>query len=242
MATAHAAEAIVLRSFRTGEADRVVHLLTPDGRVNVIAKGARRTTAKLGARLEPFTRIEAMIQPGKGDLATITGAHVLWTGDDLRRDPARVLAATAGVEAVIRLFPEPEPDERLFLGLARYLEALAGPLGDDPRATAETITLAFVLKLLALAGWRPELAACGGCGGPVEVYDAAAGCAFCAGCGSGIPLDARAAAAAERLLGEPLTPVALDPDARAAIAGVCRATAQEHGGVRLGLLGRAPTG
>ena len=133
MAAAHASEAIVLRTFRTGEADRVVHLLTPDGRVNAIAKGARRTTAKLGARLEPFTRIEAMLQPGRGDLLTLTGAHVLWSGDDLRRDPMRVLAGTAGVEAVVRLFPEPEPDERLYQGLARYLEALAEPLGDDPR-------------------------------------------------------------------------------------------------------------
>ena len=242
MAAAHASEAIVLRTFRTGEADRVVHLLTPDGRVNAIAKGARRTTAKLGARLEPFTRIEAMLQPGRGDLLTLTGAHVLWSGDDLRRDPKRVLAGTAGVEAVVRLFPEPEPDERLYQGLARYLEALAEPLGDDPRAAADTLTLAFTLKLLALAGWRPEVAACAGCGGPVEVYDAAAGCAFCAACGSGVPLDPASAAAAARLLAEPLAPVALGADTRAAIARVCRATAQEHGGVRLSLLGRGATG
>ena len=242
MATAYAAEAIVLRSFRTGEADRVVHLLTPDrGRVHVIAKGARRTTAKLGARLEPFTRIEAMIQPGKGDLATITGAHVLWSGDDLRRDPARVLAATAGIEAVVRLFPEPEPDERLFRGLERYLEAMAEPLGDDPRAGAEALTLGFALKLLALAGWRPELASCAGCGGAVEVFDAAAGCAFCATCGSGIPLDAATATAADRLLAAPLAPVALAAGQASAIARVCRAIADEHGGVRLSLLGQGAT-
>ena len=239
MAEPRAVEAIVLRGFRTGEADLVVHLLTPDGRVNAIAKGARRTTAKLGARLEPFTRIEAMLAAGKGDLSTITGAHVLWSGDDLRRDPMRVLAGTAGLEAVVRLFPEPEPDERLFRGLERYLEALAGPLGDDPAAAAETLTLAFALKLLALAGWRPEVAACAGCGGAVEVYDAAAGCAFCAACGSGVPLDQASATAAARLLAEPLAPVALGPDARAAIARVCRATAHEHGDVRLTLLGRA---
>ena len=239
MPPAHAAEAIVLRTFRTGEADRVVHLLTPDrGRVNAIAKGARRTTAKLGARLEPCTRIEAMLQPGKGDLATITGAHVLWSGDDLRRDPVRVAAAMAGLEAVIRLFPEPEPDERLFRGLQRYLEQLAEPLGADAAAAAEGITLAFALKLLALAGWRPDVAACAACGGPVAVFDAAAGCAYCSGCGSGIPLDPAAAAAVERLLAAPLAPPDLDEAHRADVARVCRAIAQEHGGVRLTLLGR----
>lgn len=243
MATAYAAEAIVLRTFRTGEADRVVHLLTPDhGRVHVIAKGARRTTAKLGARLEPFTRIEAMIQPGKGDLATITGAHVLWSGDDLRRDPVRVLAATGGIEAVVRLFPEPEPDERLYRGLERYLEAMAEPLGEDPRAGAETLTLAFALKLIALAGWRPELGACVGCGGAVEVLDAAAGCAYCASCGSGVPLSAAAAASAERMLASPLQPVPLGAGQAAEIARACRAIADAHGGVRLALLGQGATG
>lgn len=244
MATAFAADAIVLRSFRTGEADRVVHLLTPDhGRVNVIAKGARKTTAKMGARLEPMTRIEAMIQPGKGDLATITGAHVLWSGDDLRRDAVRVLAATGGIEAVVRLFPEPEPDQRLFDGLARYLVALTEPLGDDVRGGADVLTLAFVLKLLALAGWRPEVAACVGCGGAVEVYDAAAGCAFCSACGSGSVLDQATATAAARLLAEPLGALlALSAPQRGAIARLCRATAEEHGGVRLALLGSSPTG
>jgi DNA repair protein RecO (recombination protein O) len=243
VATAYAADAIVLRSFRTGEADRVVHLLTPAGRVNVIAKGARKTTAKMGARLEPMTRIEAMIQPGKGDLATITGAHVLWSGDDLRRDPVRVLAATGGIEAIVRLFPEPEPDQRLFDGLARYLVAMTEPLGEDVRVGADVLTLAFVLKLLALAGWRPEVAACVGCGGAVEVYDAAAGCAFCASCGSGIPLDQGSANAATRLLGEPLGGLLELPAAqRTAIARLCRATAQEHGDVRLSLLGQPVTG
>jgi len=243
VATAYAADAIVLRSFRTGEADRVVHLLTPAGRVNVIAKGARKTTAKMGARLEPMTRIEAMIQPGKGDLSTITGAHVLWSGDDLRRDPIRVLAATGGIEAIVRLFPEPEPDQRLFDGLARYLVAMTEPLGDDVRTGADVVTLAFVLKLLALAGWRPEVAACVECGGAVEVYDAAAGCAFCGACGSGLPLDQPSATAATRLLGEPLgAVVTLSATQRKTIARLCRATAEEHGGVRLSLLGQSPTG
>ncbi len=243
MAGAYATEAIVLRSFRTGEADRVVHLLTPAyGRVNVIAKGARKTTAKMGARLEPLTRIDAIVQPGKSDLATITGADVLWSGDQLRRDPVRVLAAMSAIEAVVRLFPEPEPDERLYRGLQRYLEALTEPLGDDLRGAADTLTLAFVVKLLAIAGWRPDVAACVGCGGAVKVYDAAAGCGFCALCGSGIPLGPEAAATTVRMLNEPLGAVPTPaPNLRSLIAQLCRATAEEHGGVRLTLLGERPT-
>ena len=48
-------EAVVLRSLRLGEADRVLHLYTPSrGRVGAVAKGVRRTRSRVGARLEPF--------------------------------------------------------------------------------------------------------------------------------------------------------------------------------------------
>lgn len=243
MAGAYATEAIVLRSFRTGEADRVVHLLSPThGRVNVIAKGARRTKARLGARLEPLTRIDAILQPGRSELAVITGADVLWSGDDVRRDPLRALAATAGVEAVVRLFPEPEPDERLYRGLQRFLEVLAGSLGDDPRSMLDITTIGFVLKLLALAGWRPELGACVRCGLEVAVYDAQAGCAFCGGCGSGTPLSPAAAVVAGRMLTEPLgRGIAASLQDRREITRICRATAEAHGNVRLALLGQGST-
>ena len=51
-------EAIVLRSIRYGEADRILHLYTPrHGRVGAIAKGVRRSRSRFGARLEPFFRV-----------------------------------------------------------------------------------------------------------------------------------------------------------------------------------------
>ena len=233
----------MLRSFRTGEADRVVHLLTPGyGRVNVIAKGARRTTGKMGASLEPLTRLEVVLQPGRGDLAIVTSADIQWSGDAVRRDPQRAFAASAGIEAIVRLFPEPEPEERLYRGLQRFLEVIAEPLGNDPQAAAEMITLGFVLKLLTLAGWRPEIAACVRCGQPTEVYDAQAGCGYCAVCGSGSPLGPVAALAAARLILEPLgaVPVADSPERRQ-VARLCRETAEAHGGVRLRLLGQTTT-
>lgn len=243
-AAAFATEAVVLRSFRTGEADRVVHLLTPDrGRIAAIAKGARRTTAKLGGRLEPLTRIEAVLQPGRGELVVVTGADVLWSGDAIRRDPRLVLAASAGVEAVARLFPEPDPDPALYHGLCRYLEVLGAvdPAAAGAEAHVEAITLAFVLKLLALAGWRPELRACA-CGAPAVAYDAESGCGRCGGCGGGFPVDRTAIELGDAMLRQPLgsTPDGEGAE-RAVLARICRATAEAHGGVRLALLGR-PSG
>ena len=64
-------DAIVLRSLRYGEADRILHLYTPArGRVGAIAKGVRRARSRFGARLEPFLHVRAMLHEGRGELLT----------------------------------------------------------------------------------------------------------------------------------------------------------------------------
>ena len=71
-------EAIVLRSIRYGEADRILHLYTRDhGRLAAIAKGARRASSKFGARLEPLSQVNLLLRQGRGDLYTVTGAETV---------------------------------------------------------------------------------------------------------------------------------------------------------------------
>ncbi|MGZ4411926.1 MAG: DNA repair protein RecO, partial [Gaiellaceae bacterium] len=49
-------EAVVLRSMRLGEADRVLHLYSLErGRIGAVAKGIRKTKSRFGARLEPLS-------------------------------------------------------------------------------------------------------------------------------------------------------------------------------------------
>ena len=73
----------MLRSFRLGEADRVLHVYTADrGRVGAVAKGVRRTKSRFGARLEPLSHVELMLHQGSGELQTVTGV-------DLRPLPPR---------------------------------------------------------------------------------------------------------------------------------------------------------
>jgi DNA repair protein RecO (recombination protein O) len=68
-------EAVVLRSIRYGEADRVLHLYTPQrGRVSAIAKGVRRAKSRFGGRLEPFFRLQLVLYEGRSDLLTVTSA------------------------------------------------------------------------------------------------------------------------------------------------------------------------
>ena len=71
-------EAVVLRSFRLGEADRVLHLYTHDrGRVGAVAKGVRKTKSRFGARLEPLSHGELMLHQGSGELQTVTGVELI---------------------------------------------------------------------------------------------------------------------------------------------------------------------
>src|SRR3954468_368877 len=72
------AEAVVLRSIRLGEADRVLHLYTRErGRVGAVAKGIRRTKSRFGARLEPLTQVALVLHEGRGELHTVSGAEIV---------------------------------------------------------------------------------------------------------------------------------------------------------------------
>ncbi|MDX6723146.1 MAG: repair protein RecO, partial [Solirubrobacteraceae bacterium] len=71
-------QAVVLRSIRDGEADRIVHLYTADrGRIGAIAKGVRRSRSRFGGRLEPFFRLNLVLYEGRSDLLTVTAAETV---------------------------------------------------------------------------------------------------------------------------------------------------------------------
>src|SRR3954470_563052 len=103
-------QAVVLRSIRYGEADRIVHLYTPDrGRVGAIAKGARRPRSRFGGRLEPFFRLDLMLHEGRGELLTVTAADTVSGSPRLRADGRALDAAARVCDAVSRLFETDEP-------------------------------------------------------------------------------------------------------------------------------------
>jgi len=98
-------DAIVLRSIRYGEADRVLHLYTPGrGRVGAIAKGVRRATSRFGGRLEPFFHLRLVLHEGRGDLLTVTSAETVAPHARLRDDRAGLDTAARACDAVARLF------------------------------------------------------------------------------------------------------------------------------------------
>src|SRR4051812_37515845 len=157
-------DAVVLRSMRFGEADRVLHVYTLErGRVGAVAKGVRRTKSRFGARLEPLSHVELMLHQGGGELATVTGASLVRPHSGAREDPYRLSVGLVGAEAMLRLFTEQERSAKAFEALTRFLDALDELPARDGEAALDPLVLSFQLKLLWLSGYLPHLTSCAEC-------------------------------------------------------------------------------
>jgi DNA repair protein RecO (recombination protein O) len=242
MARSYTTEAVVLRSFRLGEADRVLHLYTLDrGRVGAVAKGVRRTKSRFGGRLEPLSHVELVLHQGRGELDTVTGASLVRAHDRCRTDPYRLGVGLIGLEAVLKLFTEQEANERAFTAVTRFLDALDDlPSRAPARPASDPLALAFQLKLLWLAGYLPHLGGCVECGeeGALVGFLADAGGAVCSACArpGTIAFGAGSLRAIDALLRAPLADAAAaaitERAARDALA-VVTASYEHHGGFRL---------
>jgi DNA repair protein RecO (recombination protein O) len=179
-------EAVVLRAIRFGEADRVLHLFTADrGRLGAVAKGVRKTTSRFGGRLEPLSHVELVLHRGSGELQTVTGVQLVRPHQAARDDYYRLSAGLIGAEAMLRLFPEQERNERAFTALTRFLDLLDDTPHAAERPSLDPLALAFQLKLLWLSGYLPHLTSCAECGADDATlvgYSPRAGGAVCRGC------------------------------------------------------------
>jgi DNA repair protein RecO (recombination protein O) len=240
---AYRTEAVVLRSIRLGEADRVLHLYTEaHGRVGAVAKGVRKTKSRFGARLELLSHVELVLHRGRGELQTVTAAQLVRSHREAREDYYRFSVGMIGAEAMLRLFSEEEANERAFTALTRFLDLLDGTLHAADRPTLDPLGLAFQLKLLWLAGYLPHVSACAECSAedePLVGYSTRAGGAVCARCApatEALALAADGIAGIEALLARPLADapgLGLSERARRDALCVVTASYEYHGGFRL---------
>jgi DNA repair protein RecO (recombination protein O) len=240
---AYSTEAVVLRSIRLGEADRVLHLYTRSrGRVGAVAKGVRKTMSRFGARLEPLSHVELVLHQGRGELETVTAAQLVESHRAAREDYYRFSVGMIGAEAMLRLFSEQEANERAFIALTRFLELLDASPHTADRPALDPLGLAFQLKLLWLSGYLPHVSGCAECGGesaPLVGYSPRAGGAVCAGCApaaEALALAAEGIAGIEALLARPLAEaveLGLTERARRDALRVVTESYEYHGGFRL---------
>lgn len=231
----------MLRSFAFAEADRVLHLYTADqGRVGAVAKGVRKTKSRFGGRLEPFSHVELVLHRGRGELRTVTGASLVRSHDRIRSDGQRLRVGLIGLEAMLRLFTEEERNDRAFLALTRFLDALdTAQLRAGGRPALEPVVLSFQLKLLWLSGFLPHLESCVECGSEQSLvgYLPGAGGAVCAACDpGGIRLSPEGLRGIAALLHTPIADAGdqgLDERAVRDALAVVSASYEHHGGFRL---------
>src|SRR5256885_7325941 len=125
MGRSYKTEAVVLRSFRLGEADRVLHIYTCErGRIGAVAKGIRKTKSRFGPRLEPLSHVELMLHQGSSELQTVTGVELVRSHHESREQQYRLGVGLLGAEAMLRLFTEQETNPRAFQALTRFLDLL----------------------------------------------------------------------------------------------------------------------
>jgi DNA repair protein RecO (recombination protein O) len=234
-------EAVVLRSFRFGEADRVLHLYTLDrGRLGAVAKGIRKTKSRFGARLEPLSHVELMLHQGSGELQTVTGVELVRSHRAVREQQYRLAVGLLGAEAMLRLFTEQEANARAFEALTRFLDLLDEAEPVDGRPALDALALSFQLKLLWLSGYLPHLTSCAECGSehePLVGYSPKAGGAVCPNCAEGaLSLSPAGIGGIESLLTRPLSEAVgvglTDRSARDAL-GVITAAYEYFGNFRL---------
>jgi DNA repair protein RecO (recombination protein O) len=227
------ADAVVLRSLRYGEADRILHLYTPHhGRLGAIAKGVRRGRSRFGGRLEPLNHVALVLHRGRGDLFTVTGAETVAAHRRLREDARALDAAGRACDAVARLFGDGEAHPPVFHLLCNELALLDA----EPAVASRANQLAFRLKLLVAAGLAPQLSSCAGCGATEDLagFAPAAGGVVCAACEAGsFALDEEAHAFMTGALGAPLAaaPQAGERALRQAERAIGE-TVEHHAGVR----------
>jgi len=238
MAGYHKTEAIVLRSMRLREADRIVHMYTATrGRLGAVVKGVRRTRSRFGGRLEPFFRVRLVLYEGRGELHTVTAAEAIEWYPNLRSSGPSLQAADAACESVLRLFDEGDANVGAYNLLCRELQLLDA----DPSAGGPANLLSFRLKLLLTAGFVPELAACARCGAEItsgvgNSFSAAAGGVVCPGCqgGGGVMLDGAALSFMATALGAPLKDVPqAEPSTLSQVDRAVTGTLEYHAHVRL---------
>ncbi|MFC3299230.1 DNA repair protein RecO [Arthrobacter agilis] len=220
---------VVLRTYKLGEADRIIVLLTREqGQVRAVAKGVRRTSSKFGSRLEPFMSVDLQLAHGR-NLDVITQVETKGAyGYGIAADYASYTAATAIAETAERLTDIGETGGAQYALVVGAFSALSRNLHPS-----ELILDSYLLRALATAGWAPSFTDCARCGapGPHTAFSAPLGGAVCPACrppGAASPSSATMDLLGALLTGDWAIADASDAGARREAAGLVAAYLQWH--------------
>ena len=199
--------AVVLRSWKLGEADRILSLMTQqNGKIRCVAKGARKTQSRFGSRVEPTNHLQVQLYRGKGELDTLTQVESIDRYPVLREDLELFARASSMLEAVEVVAQDREPNEGLYTMLARALHTVA-------HSESHLVVAGFFLKLLQREGFAPAVDVCVLCGRDTDLTHLSVedGGTTCSTCRAGTPLSVEALALLQLALGGQLGAVLNQP-------------------------------
>lgn len=158
----YATRGYVLKRFNLGEADRIITLITPDhGKLKIVARGVRRMKSKLAGHLELFSHVELQAAVGKS-LDVVTGAKLIEAPPEFDYDQLGIAYLYA--QMLDKLIDEGDTPQDVYTITQMALEDL---IGEGASALGE---LYFKLRLAAILGYQPDLAACVRCGASGSDY------------------------------------------------------------------------
>ena len=178
-------KAIILDARAYRESDVLLSVFTLDfGRLNLVVRGAKKSSSKMIGHLEPLTRAKLMIIKGRG-FDYVGGALGENSFQGIRADLNKLFYAGKIVALFSKLIKEKEKDERLFLLLNHYLELIDKDLNFN-KDEGELFFLKFSLSFLSEIGYKPEMGACLKCQAKLEkglnYFDLQAGGVVCGKC------------------------------------------------------------
>ena len=179
--------ALVLRRRDVNDADRVLTVLTPhEGKVELLAKGVRKTTSRKAGHVELFTHVTLVVaQARTWDL--ITEAAMVESFRHLRED-LDAIAAASYVAELLDNFTDSNDDNQPLWELALFALRTLDAAASAPEAAAPNLLHWFDLQLLSLTGFQPQFFHCLSCEKPLQpelnYFSLADGGVFCPRCGS----------------------------------------------------------
>lgn len=174
-------KALVLRKTKLGETDVIVTVLAADGRqVRAVAKGLRKPGSRFGGRLEPYSVVDLLVHTGRS-LEVVSEARTVNGHAALREDLDRSAAASVVADLLDKIAVEGQVEPRLF----ELAETTLSVMEEADSTALPQLVVAFLVKALAMHGYRPELHQCVSCAADVGQscsFSHTAGGALCCEC------------------------------------------------------------
>ena len=171
---------ILIRTFNFSEADKIASFYTDEGKLRLIARGARKPRSRFASALEPLNYGQVVyFERSNSDLHSLSSFDVINRFERIKGDLDRFSSASMAAELVDIVSVEGMPDRDGFRLFTEYLSLVEG--SGEP----DLVTYAFALKFLSHSGFRPQLERCVSCLSPIKGspwFSALSGGVLCASC------------------------------------------------------------